>query len=859
MASKIAFEVEIKNLKKITELKDELARLRKQQKLLEQEQKKNTQGGKIAAAQYAKNAKAIGEKSKQLRGLNKALRDGDKATKAQAKSTNSLSASFIKASAQLGILVTAYRTVNRMVTAVISTFSEFEFTLAKVRAVSGATDEEFAGLSKTAEDLGRSTFFTAAQVAGLQLNFAKLGFRTDEIQDATEATLQLATATGSDLERAATVAGNTVRGFALDASETQRVVDVMAAAFTGSALDIEKFATSMSKVAPVAKAAGFSLEETAAILGIVQTAGIEASIAGTSLRNIFLKMQDPTSDFVKNIGFTIQGLDEMIPAMQKFSASGGDVAEMLGLIDVRQAPTFLNILNGTENVAQFARELRNSEGAGARMAAIIGDTLQGAFLKFTSALQGVYIKVMQQYGNSLKETVVNIAEFLNKLAENEKRLKFVTKSLGILIRSIALFKAGQIAANLAVSLGRGVMSLYAIAVSRTTIAVKGLNTSLSFTRKALARTGIGLAAVLIGNLAASFMKTKEEADGAGEEVDDFTKELDKLNQLQEDVDTMVFSALGQTIKEANQNITNLKKEQEKYVQVLKDNENGVIELSFAEKKAYEDALRRLTERIQFERENIDAIKEQNRLGNDLIEKKKKEIEVAKLLPATTREELKLRNQTLDTLQKELEALLALGIEKEKQKEKEFDELDPSFISQNIKEYETALLNSGKNVKDIRAELAQFEIELIQAVLKDEMLSYDTRVDLENKLANLKRQNGEQTIKDINDNRKLIGEYRKVGSALTNLAGENEKLNALREAGNAITKAAGIVESILTIRKTAAAIAEGKLSLATLFGTKAKLANTKATVAQTAVETASIAPKVASGAAGTKFVPLNFNT
>lgn len=334
MASKIAFEVEIKNLKKITELKDELARLRKQQKLLEQEQKKNTQGGKFAAAQYAKNAKAIGEKSKQLRGLNKALRDGDKATKAQAKSTNSLSASFIKASAQLGILVTAYRTVNRMVTAVISTFSEFEFTLAKVRAVSGATDEEFAGLSKTAEDLGRSTFFTAAQVAGLQLNFAKLGFRTDEIQDATEATLQLATATGSDLERAATVAGNTVRGFALDASETQRVVDVMAAAFTGSALDIEKFATSMSKVAPVAKAAGFSLEETAAILGIVQTAGIEASIAGTSLRNIFLKMQDPTSDFVKNIGFTIQGLDEMIPAMQKFSASGGDVAEMLGLIDV---------------------------------------------------------------------------------------------------------------------------------------------------------------------------------------------------------------------------------------------------------------------------------------------------------------------------------------------------------------------------------------------------------------------------------------------------------------------------------------------------------------------------------------------
>ena len=87
-------------------------------------------------------------------------------------------------------------------------------------------DNQFVKLTETAEELGRTTFFTATQVAELQLAFSKLGFNTQEILDAQGATLALATATGTDLERAAQVAGASVRGFGLDASETQRVVDV---------------------------------------------------------------------------------------------------------------------------------------------------------------------------------------------------------------------------------------------------------------------------------------------------------------------------------------------------------------------------------------------------------------------------------------------------------------------------------------------------------------------------------------------------------------------------------------------------------------------------------------------------------
>ena len=171
--------------------------------------------------------------------------------------------------------VAAFRTINQVIGSSIRTFRDFEFQMAKVKAITGASDKDFKKLSNTAKDLGRTTFFTAQQVAELQTNFGKLGFSTREILDAQKATLLLATATDTDLGRAAIVAGAAVRGFALDAEETSRVVDVMTVAFTSSALDIEKFQTSMTKVAPIAAGANISLEATSAVMGTLTDAGIE--------------------------------------------------------------------------------------------------------------------------------------------------------------------------------------------------------------------------------------------------------------------------------------------------------------------------------------------------------------------------------------------------------------------------------------------------------------------------------------------------------------------------------------------------------------------------------------------------------
>ena len=340
-----------------------------------------------------------------------------KTTKAT-KSAGGLTKGMAKMAAGVFAAAATFRMMAQNIGSAIKTFTAFEFQMAKVKAITGATSGDFLKLSKSAEDLGRTTFFTAQQVAELQTNYGKLGFTTQEILNAQEATLLLATATGSDLGRAAIVAGAAVRGFGLDASETERVVDVMAVAFTSSAMDIEKWQTSMTKVAPIAKSAGFSIEDTAAMMSKLTDSGIEASIAGTSLRNILLKMQDPNSDLTKSFGKTIHSFDELVPAMKQFVKEGGSMADIMEVVDLRQAAAFEQMITSADATVILRDSLLDASGAALEMSGIVGDTLEGAFKRLTSAWQGLMINFTESVvGEGLQSFVDGVADMVNVVSD----------------------------------------------------------------------------------------------------------------------------------------------------------------------------------------------------------------------------------------------------------------------------------------------------------------------------------------------------------------------------------------------------------------------------------------------------------
>ena len=530
MAEELKYRVRVLGIDELVNLNKQIQKnaddLRKKKKAL----KDDKQG-------QEENMKSVLELTDKLKQQRKEFREGSKVQKevqAQTKKSTSftmkMATAFGVASLAVDGLKKATKFLGDQIKESVVVFKEFDFQMAKVRAISGATDAEFRALKKSAEELGRTTFFTATQVAELQTNLSKLGFTSIEILDAQAATLATATAAGEDLGRTATVMGSAIRGFGLDASEATRVADVMATAFTSSALDIEKFQTSMTKVAPIAKMAGFEIEGTTALLASLTDAGIEASIAGTSLRNIFLRLADPTSDLSKRLGGSVSSVDELIPKLKEMKDANIDLADVLGITDRRTAAAFGRILDSGESVDILTDALRNSEGAAQAMADIVGDSLQGAFLRFKSAVDGFRIALMDGLGDSMQSVVDGFAKFFNALADekNISRLKSLGKAIRNTIILLASYTIGVKASALATTLFGTAsitagMTLKGQFLRSLVLAKKGL---VAF-RVALIKTGIGAIVVAVASLATKLIMFDSSINDVNNTLDDFNNKLDE--------------------------------------------------------------------------------------------------------------------------------------------------------------------------------------------------------------------------------------------------------------------------------------------------------------------------------------------
>ena len=299
----------------------------------------------------------------------------------------------------------------------INTFQGFELEMAKVRAISGATSDEFMKLKANAEKLGASTVFSAKQVAGLQVEFAKLGFTASEIDKVTESTLYLAQAAQTDLARAAEVAGSTLRAFGLNASETGRVTDVMAKSFSTSALDMEKFAESMKYVAPVANSANMSIEETTAMLAVMANAGIKGSQAGTSLRRI-----------ISELGAGAEPVAEKIKKLANAGLGLADAKDEVG----RSAQSALLVLSkGIDQVNPLTKSFEQSGGAAKAMANMMDDTLFGSMKGLQSATEGALIQIGEIMSVGFRPLVGAVTSAVKAFNNMNPNIKKFAIGLGI--------------------------------------------------------------------------------------------------------------------------------------------------------------------------------------------------------------------------------------------------------------------------------------------------------------------------------------------------------------------------------------------------------------------------------------------
>ena len=376
------------------------------------------------------------------------------------------------------------------------TFATFEQSMAKVKAISGATGSAFKDLESTARQLGMTTRFSASEVAELMLNYSKLGFSASEIEKITGATLNLALATGEDLAQSASIAGGTLRGFALEADQMTRVTDVMAKSFSSSALDLEKFQNAMPKVSAVASSLGITLEETTAMLGVLANKNIRATTSGTSLKNIFLITRKEGMSFKDAMDKINQSIDPPTTAMQMFGKENATVA--------------LALSQSGDAISQMTAKLEDAGGAAEAMAKIMDDTLEGSMFRLQSAVSEMGISI----GEKLAPHIIKVTNFLAKLAEGFSQLNPETQQIIIQLAATAAAIGPLIYAFGALKLAM------AFLVAHPAVLVAIALTS--------ALAALNIAASETNNI---FKGVKDATDQMSESYEELKTQLDKVNQL----------------------------------------------------------------------------------------------------------------------------------------------------------------------------------------------------------------------------------------------------------------------------------------------------------------------------------------
>lgn len=323
----------------------------------------------------------------------------------------------------------AIRFLQRGIRAVTTEFIDFDAALtgasAKFSDLDLATDEgraKLQALGETAREVGSLTQFSAGEAAqGLDF-LAMAGFRADQSMAALPGVVDLATVANVDLARATDIASDSLGAFNLmtdDATQLQinftRQNDVMARTMTRTNTSMEDLFEAVKKGAPAFTAAGQSLETFNAFAGAMANSGVKGAESGTALRNVMLKLANPTAEaanLMRSLGVTTQDSDgnfrDAIDILGDFETGldgMGSAQRTAALATIFGARTVTGITlllqEGTDNLRAFRGELENSGGAAAEMAAIMRQSLQNRMAALKSSAIELGFKFIDTFGTKL--------------------------------------------------------------------------------------------------------------------------------------------------------------------------------------------------------------------------------------------------------------------------------------------------------------------------------------------------------------------------------------------------------------------------------------------------------------------------
>lgn len=351
----------------------------------------------------------------------------------------------------------------------------------------------FNDLEKQALSLGRSTSFSAKQVADAQGFLAMASFDAKEIVTAIPGILDLSKAAGTELSVTADIGSNILSGFRLKTDQMNRVGDVLAAAFTRSNVDLRMLGESMKYAAPIASELNIGLEETAAMAGLLGNVGIQGSDAGTALRALYTRMASPPSEAqksLKKLGIQtkesngdMRSMSTILGELAQKTEKMGDATRLghfnaVAGMEAGSAMATLVAEQGASGITKFIEILKNSEGESSRIAKIMGSNTQGLITGLTSRIEGLAISVgkvlkpmIEPLITDINGLVTGLTDWVDANPELAASLAKIALGVGALIGGI--IGLGIIAGQMKIAL-LGIGAVVALITSPIALLVGGL-------------------------------------------------------------------------------------------------------------------------------------------------------------------------------------------------------------------------------------------------------------------------------------------------------------------------------------------------------------------------------------------------
>ncbi|HDP1565662.1 TPA: phage tail tape measure protein [Escherichia coli] len=325
---------------------------------------------------------------------------------------------------------------------------------------------QFKALREQALKLGSETQFTASDAASGQSFLAMAGFTPQAIQAALPGVLNMALAGGVELGETADIGSNILTQFNLTADQMDRVGDTLTAAFTRTNTDLRALGETMKYTGPVAAKLGISLEEAAAMAGMLANNGLRGSDAGTAMRASLSRLASPpkaAADALKELGVSVadargkmRPMEDVLLDLYKATQKYGQVDQVSFFKGIAGEEAFVGLQTlvaaaGSGELQKLTRELQGARGEADRVAKVMADNLDGDLKNLDSAWEGLRIRISDLVDGPLRSVTQWLTRVLEKITSLAQAHPVLTRQL--LIAGGALLAMTATVGSLSLAIG----------------------------------------------------------------------------------------------------------------------------------------------------------------------------------------------------------------------------------------------------------------------------------------------------------------------------------------------------------------------------------------------------------------------